>query len=154
MGGNSYPQSISSGRQDVRTWQVAEVGSTVALMITRSSKSASSGSVQLPPGGKRTPYYQSCHFQLSVTLYLCRGAEAVKGSCFIRDIIFAKQLDLQDLKSKFAIIHPSCRASCKSTFSQCQYSKTYQLTLTFNDTSKQLLQVVLKTTEEDEEEMH
>lgn len=90
MGGNSYPQSISSGRQDVRTWQVAEVGSTVALMITRSSKSASSGSVHLPPGGKRKPYYQSCHFQLSLTLYLCSGAEAMKGSCFVtfdRDII-------------------------------------------------------------------
>lgn len=50
-GGNSYPHRISSGRYEVRTWHVAEVGSIVALMITRSSKSAKSGSAQPPPVG-------------------------------------------------------------------------------------------------------
>lgn len=152
MGGNSYPQSISSGRQDVRTWQVAEVGSTVALMITRSSKSASSGSVQLPPGGKRTPYYQVISYSLS--MQRSRGSKGQLLYYIRQRHNLARQLDLQDFKSKFAMIHPSCRASFKSTFSQCWYSKTYQLPLTFNDTSKQLPQVVLKTTEEIEEEMH
>lgn len=37
----------------MRTWQVAEVGSMVALRITRSSKSASSGSAHSPPGEKQ-----------------------------------------------------------------------------------------------------
>lgn len=55
----------------------------------------------------------------SLSMQRSRGSEGQLLHYIRQRHNLARQLDLQGFKSKFTIIHPSCQAPRKSTFSQC-----------------------------------